>query len=132
MADQLCKKCGGAVTADGCKLCIMFAAGKAPFGMTDSVFLEGMDCNGSQFEKNPHVGDFLAAEAKATGVSTKGKVYIGGVARYPGDPEAWVSGRGDVQRVAEKRNLTVKGAVKRSADGRVGKPAADGTATERK
>ena len=50
-------------------------------------------------------------EAKDAGVNTKGKIYLGGLARYPGDPEAWVSGRGDVQRICETRGWGSRGAV---------------------
>lgn len=88
----------------------MFASGVTPSCLTDSVFLEG-HCNGNQFESQPQVGDGYAAEARAAGVDPKGKVYLSGLARFPGDPEAWVSGRGDVQRVCEQRGWGCKGAV---------------------
>ena len=95
----------------------MVEAGQGPGLMTDSVFLEGR-CNGNQFEKTPAQGDYLRGVAEAAGQSTKGKVYLGGLANYPGDPEAWVDGRGDVQRVAEQRGYNVAGAVTVQAAGR--------------
>lgn len=47
-----------------------------------------------------------------------GKLYISQLARYPGDPRAYVSNASDVRRIAEEDNLTVDGAVnvKRSRD----------------
>jgi hypothetical protein len=92
----------------------MFALGQTPFLMTDSVFMEGR-CNGNQFEKHPEQGDFYAAEAKAQGVDITGKFYSSFLAEYPGDPRAWVSGRGDVKKICEERNLDCRGAVSHKA-----------------
>ncbi len=92
------------------RLAAMFAAGAPPMSNTDREFMEGR-CNGNQFEKNPQIGDKLAQDAKAAGVSTKGKVYLSGLAAYPGDPRAWVGGRGDVQALCEERNWTASGSV---------------------
>jgi hypothetical protein len=44
-------------------------------------------------------------------VDTLGRVYLRGMARYPGDPEAWVSSRGDVARLAASRGWGVSGMV---------------------
>lgn len=89
----------------------MMASGCGPGVMTDAVFLEG-HCNGSQFEKTPHVGDVYEKEAAAAGVDVKGKVYMSGLARFPGDPLAWVAGRGDVARICTERGWACDGAVK--------------------
>lgn len=88
----------------------MFAFRQPPMSNTDREFLEG-HCNGNQFEDAPHIGDWYAARAREAGVDPKGKVYLHGLARYPGDPEAWVSGRGDVQKVVESRGWSCQGAV---------------------
>lgn len=95
----------------------MFALQQPPMmGGTDSAFLEG-HCNGNQFEGSEEVGDFYKEEASAAGVDVKGKVYLSGLAAYPGDPEAWVTGRGDVKRVCEQRGWGCRGAVNvKSAD----------------
>jgi len=85
--------------------------GCPPAAMTDREFLEG-HCNGSQFEKTPHIGDLYARQARAAGVDPKGKVYKAGLARFPGDPQAWVSGRGDVERICRERGWHAEGAVK--------------------
>lgn len=94
------------------KLAEMFATGQTPGIMTDSVFLEG-HCNGSQFQDTPHLGDAYAAEARRQGVDITGKVYLSGLARYPGDPEAWVSSRGEVARILDQRGWGAEGAVTR-------------------
>jgi len=88
----------------------IFATGITPYANTDNTFLEG-HVNGSQFEGSPHIGDAYKREAEAAGVSIKGKVYLGGLARYPGDAEAWVASRGDVQRICETRGWGCRGAV---------------------
>lgn len=98
-----------------------FQPGRPPAVMTDSVFLEG-HANGNQFENTPSLGDFYAREAKAQGVDTKGKVYLSGLASHPGDPRAWVSGRGDVRKVCEERGWHCEGAVNVKGDGPGRKP----------
>ena len=103
-----CNQCGGERTKDECKLCILFQSGQAPCVQTDSTFLAGMDYNQSEeFNKKPHIADRLASDLRKRGGSTKGKVYVSGMASYPGDPQAWISGKGDMVRVAEERNLTL-------------------------
>lgn len=92
------------------KLAEMFATGQPPACMTDSVFLEG-HCNGNQFESTPYLGDHYKQVAESHGQDVKGKVYKAGLARFPGDPLAWISGRGDVQRICETRGLDCEGAV---------------------
>lgn len=92
-----------------------FRDGRAPGCRTDREFLFG-HCNGNQFEKTPDVGDDYRAKAEAAGVSTTGKIYLSGLARFSGDPEAWVSDRGDVQRAVEKRpGWSCEGAVTTAA-----------------
>lgn len=78
--------------------------------MTDSVYMAG-HCNGNQFEGQPQVGDYYAHQAKKAGVSIKGKRYIGALADRPGDPEAWIDGRGDILRVAKKKGKHIEGTV---------------------
>lgn len=88
----------------------MLESGQTPFLMTDSTYLEG-HANGSQFEKTPSRGDALKKACEAMGGSTTGKVYVAQLASCFGDPKAWVSGRGDVQKVCEERNMGCEGAV---------------------
>ena len=88
----------------------MVAHRKGPFLMTDSVYCEGR-CNGNQFEATPWVGDHHLAVAKSEGVDITGKVYEPQMAEYPGDPKAWVTGRGDIQRYCEEVGANCYGAV---------------------
>jgi len=55
----------------------------------------------------------MLSEARAAGIDTAGKVYMGGIADLRGhrDPMAWVDSAGDILKVAKARNLTVEGAV---------------------
>jgi hypothetical protein len=86
----------------------MFAHQSGPALNTDTRWLSGHD-----FTVNPDEleGATLLNEARAAGVSTRGKVYKGGLARFPGDPEAWVESRGDCVRRAEALGLTLEGSI---------------------
>lgn len=100
----------------------MLSDRKAPRANTDREFLLG-HCNGSQFEGQEARGDALRALAEAAGQSTKGKVYMGSLARFPGDPQAWVDGKGDAERVIEQNGWGSQGAISRPVT-RVAEPAA--------
>lgn len=89
------------------KMCVLR---KPPAVMTDDVFLAGRR-NNAQFVNHPKLGHYYKGVAESKGISTVGKTYISGLARYPGDPEAWVSGRGDAKNVLEKRGWGCKGAI---------------------
>ena len=90
----------------------MLAHRRAPMmGGSDRAYFEG-HLNGNQFEKNPWVGDFYKAMAVDAGVVTKGKVYSTQLARYPGDPRAWVSGVDDVRKRIIERGMHSEGLVK--------------------
>lgn len=95
---------------NGCspRLAEMFATGKTPTLKTDNTFLEG---RWNQFSENERLGNAYARVAKAHGINTKGKVYLSQLAAFPGDPRAWVSGRGDVQKVCEERGWGCSGSV---------------------
>lgn len=99
----------------------MLKDGVPPGCMTDSVFLAG-HCNGGQFADAPHLGDYYKAVAEAHGQDTKGKVYLSGLAAFPGDPRAWVDGRGDARRVLEERGWASEGAVSVKAAEPTGPP----------
>lgn len=95
---------------EGHELAEMLALQSPPTVRSDATFLRG-HCNGSQFSDAPWIGDEYAKQAKQAGVDVKGKVYLSGLARYPGDPEAWVCDRADVRRVIESRGWSCEGAV---------------------
>jgi len=80
---------------------------------TDRAFMEGR-LNDQWLDDMPkRQAQRILSEARAAGISTTGKQYVGGIAdlRAHRDPEAWVDSTADVLRVARKRNLTVEGIV---------------------
>jgi hypothetical protein len=89
----------------------MFALRLPPMSNSDREFLEG-HVNGNQFANNPQIGNLYRRRARAAGVNPTGKVYLSGLAEYPGDPRAWISGRGDAARLCEERGWEADGAVK--------------------
>lgn len=95
---------------DGHIMADMLAHAKPPKARTDREFLMG-HVNGNQFEKSPGLGNTYKAIADEAGVDITGKVYYGSLAEYPGDPRAWVSGRGDVERICLERGWNCSGAV---------------------
>lgn len=94
----------------------MLETGVGPALMTDSVFLQG-HCNGNQFGEgkmfSERDGDKLKALCEAQGGSTTGRVYKSQLCRpgRPGDPRAWISGRGDVERVCKANKADCDGGV---------------------
>lgn len=106
---------------DEARLTEMLSTGDTPHCISDQTYMKGHD-NGSQFAKNPQFGNYYRHITEQHGGSTKGKRYISGLARFPGDPEAWVTGRDDVRRVIEGRpGWSCQGAV--DIDGRKNSPA---------
>lgn len=103
------------------RLAEMLSLGATPHCVSDQTYMKG-HANGSQFEKCRHMGDYYRHEAEAHGGNTNGKRYVSGLARFPGDPEAWVTGRDDIRRVIESRpGWSCQGAV--DIDGHGGSPA---------
>lgn len=87
----------------------MFAFGESPTVKTDATFLANKH---GQFVGKEHIGDAYKRVAEREGQNTKGKVYLSQLAEYPGDPRAWVDGRGDVQKLCEEKGWGCEGAVK--------------------
>ena len=84
---------------------------------TDRAFQEGR-LDGNWLDDLPErQAKRIVREAKAAGINITGKYYMSGIADKRGhcDPEAWVSDVSDVKRVAQNRNLEVKGIVNVSA-----------------
>lgn len=92
------------------RLALMLATRKPPGIVTDSVFLKERR-HGQQFASCPALGNYYRRTAEGLGQSTTGKVYLPSLADFPGDPSAWVSGRGDVERVARAKGYGVSGLV---------------------
>lgn len=78
---------------------------------TDRAYMQGRALNGAQFDGIPLVGKHHRAMADAAGISTTGKWYAGTLARFPGDPEAWVSGLDDLRETVQRRGWTCTGAI---------------------
>jgi hypothetical protein len=79
----------------------------------DRSFMQGRYNNEQMNEMPPDHARNMIALAKRSGINPSGKYYCAGLAdsRGPADPMAWVDGVSDVKRVAQARNLTVRGAV---------------------
>ena len=86
----------------------MCAMRETPASRTDREFWRG---RWNQFESDPRAGRRYQAIADSMGMSTVGKQYIGQLARYPGDPQAWVDGRGDIKKVCEANGWGCSGQV---------------------
>jgi hypothetical protein len=85
-----------------------------PLAKTDGNLLRGAQLGGAQFEGDKRVESVYMDPAKKAGVSTTGKIYQHGLARFPGDPEAWVSNMGEAKKILQQRGwgseqLGVKG-----------------------
>lgn len=80
---------------------------------TDRSFMQGR-YNNEQFNEMPpdHARNLITL-AKRAGINPSGRYYVSGLAdaRGPADPGAWVDSVHDVKKVAQVRNLTVRGAV---------------------
>lgn len=93
------------------RMALLLAARKFP-GVhgTDSTFMkaENERVKLQYIEKDMEA---ILKIAKKAGISTAGKTYQGSLGRYT-DPEAWVSGTGDVRLAAAKKGLSIQGMVK--------------------
>lgn len=89
----------------------MLATRETPSLNTDATFLQGY-CNGNQFEKSQYLGDYYRRVAEKLGQNVNGKVYLSSIARFPGDPMAWVNSKADVVAQCERAGFGCDGAVK--------------------
>ncbi len=88
----------------------MLATGGTPYLRTDVEFLKDSE-NGRQFQDTPKLADQYKKNCEKAGGSVTGKKYLRQLAKFPGDPRAWVSSRGDVEAVARETGLGVEGLV---------------------
>lgn len=97
------------------KMSEMLAFQQAPRAMTDAVFFEGFGTIDKQFAGDEKVRDQIIKRSMAAGYKPgNNDVYLSALARYPGDPEAFVpatGGRGHIKAVCEKRGWESDGAV---------------------
>jgi hypothetical protein len=92
------------------RLAEMLALRQSPSLQTDTRWLSG-HVNGSQFVGHERIGDHYRKVAESYGVSTEGAVYKSQLARFAGDPKAWVRSRGDCIKIAAERGMTLEGGV---------------------
>jgi len=80
---------------------------------TDRAFMEGRYANEWMKNQPKYLTHRMLKDAKAAGITTSGKFFMGGIADKRGhcDPEAWVDSTADILRVAKKRDLEVHGIV---------------------
>ncbi len=93
-------------------IALMCACRQGPGLSTDTTFTRGFASQPFDGPVNPFVHKRYAAMARKAGVSISGKRYMSGLARYPGDPKAWVSDRSDIKKLCERRGWGCEGAVK--------------------
>jgi hypothetical protein len=97
---------------DAHRLADMLSSQRPPMSSSDREYMEGMlERQAREWNHSPHIGEFYESQAKAQGVDTTGKYYEAGLARFPGDGKAWITGKGDVLRVAAENGMSVTGAV---------------------
>lgn len=76
---------------------------------TDSIFMAGQ-VSGNQFEKSPWLGKaYKQISEKLAPGCTSGAVYKSQLARFAGDPLAWVRGTADVKKAAAIKGVDVDG-----------------------
>jgi hypothetical protein len=106
------KKC----LKNGCapKMAEMFALRAAPRSMTDDVFLAGRGTLNQQIKDKVSLTNVVRA-ARKNGYNPRiTDYYDPGVARFPGDPEAFFNhgqGRGKLKQVFEQRGVMSDGAT---------------------
>lgn len=94
----------------------MLAARRGPALGTDTHYFAGVSTEDPFEGMSAEKKAMCIRKAKEAGVDIRNKRYISGLALETGDPRAWVENRGDMQRLAEERNMTVEGIVKHTAE----------------
>lgn len=93
----------------------MVACQRGPGLMTDSVFFAGLPKLQDQFVDDTQREKVIAVARRNGYNPSPNDVYEPGLARFQGDPEAFVppsGGRGYIRRLCEKRGWACDGAVK--------------------
>ena len=83
----------------------MLACQQPPCDAADRTFLAGLSPKTDKEEVK------LRRMAERQGYSVSGATYLHSLARFRGDPEAFIRSRDDIKRLAEKRGMVVDGAV---------------------
>lgn len=94
----------------------MLQSRRAPRCMTDVEMFEGVGTLAKQYEGEDYYLDKITKNAIKHGYTPNAHdMYMGNLARFEGDPEAFISpagGRNQLKKVLEKRGLPGDGAVK--------------------
>lgn len=106
------------LNGQGHKFAAMLVLQRSPRIMTDSVFFEGQGDLAKQLQTETHL-NLIVGNAKKHGYNpNRHDIYNPNLARFPGDPEAFVpatGGRGYIKQLCEKRGWACEGAVNVSA-----------------
>jgi putative FmdB family regulatory protein len=97
----------------GCPACgaVSYRVYVAPHVESDATVYTSDRTDIGQF-RSEAMREFHMERAKKAGVNTAGKKYDPSIARFPGDPKAWVGSDTDVRQVLEHRGWGSKGKVK--------------------
>ena len=97
------------------KISEMLAFGQPPRARTDREFFEGMGTLDKQFDYDGKMHEGVVKLAMKNGYKPNNNdVYLSSLARFPGDPEAFISpsgGRGQIQDTCERRGWECHGTV---------------------
>jgi hypothetical protein len=94
------------------RLAEMLAAQQAPGARTDREFFRAHSTLDAQFKVDRHLKHYVRQAKKAGYKPNINDVYLSQLARFPGDPEAFISGgRNQIRRVLEKRGWGCEGIV---------------------
>ena len=81
---------------------------QTPALQTDTTFLANRP---DPFDGDEHYAKRAVANCQAHGTTPGGRTYLGSLARFEGDPEAWVTSKADVRDVCRRRGWSCEGAV---------------------
>jgi hypothetical protein len=81
---------------------------QTPALQTDTTFLANRP---DPFGGDEGYAKRAVANSQAHGVTPGGRTYLGSLARFEGDPEAWVTSKADVRDVCRRRGWGCEGAV---------------------
>jgi hypothetical protein len=85
----------------------MLSTHSFPGAVTDATFMKGRHNHAGLESMSDDSRNYYLQQAEQAGVSTGGQAYMASLARFPGDPTAWVDSRADVERVARQNGMAV-------------------------
>lgn len=97
------------------KFAAMVALQAGPVLSTDDTFFQGQKPLYEQFGSQKHLDRYIKAAKKRGFTPSPNSTYFSSLARFPGDPEAFVTraqGRSYIRKLCEQRGWACEGAVK--------------------